>query len=662
MREIYLKFDEEERYDVKIETIEEMDKSIFLDSYIQAYKELNIISSENIKNKVDRNNLLAFLGERGSGKTSCMKSFLSLLKPENRKEIENIIDIELKNNIESISKFKFEVLTIIEPSFFSEKVNIIELVVSSMFKNFSAEIEKNNRDYEIKRALLKKFQEIFKNMKYMKCAEEYQNSEIEELMALGTAVDFKTHLNELIKIYLEFFSKDKLVISIDDIDLNTKFAYRMIEDVRKYLSTFDTVIVIALKLEQLKMVIRKEYITENKDLLSNNETMYIMSDVENRVEKYLLKLIPHERRIFLKNPDSYDNVKIFIGNKPISTKSEKFQERILNFIFQKTNVLFLKQEHGVNKIIPTTLRELVGFIAVLGKLQEPVTNDNIEYIKMKNYNFFKEYLYDCVFKDKLTEKEQNIIKNILSTSYDNKNSYILSMLNKLEDDKRTTNRGKNINIIEIITKLRSMENDIYYLSFFIKLVYSNLLYESYHEKRKQNFYDILGKNYLLDFSKYEFRNTLKKESLKKIEEDDKIKILELFILEKNVNKEDKEKTITFSAIAPFHNIIFNYKDLYSSPYLKNFVFRNIEIYEQFYLFLENTEFEIENEDICIMWKNIKRFYSSNLKDFIKVLPNPLKEDLEKELDTFFTQIEKIVDEDLQKLEFFIEEKNVNTTY
>ena len=59
-----------------------------------------------------------------------------------------------------------------------------------------------------------------------------------------------------------------------------------------------------------------------------------------------------------------------------------------------------------------------------------------------------------------------------------------------------------------------MENDIYYLSFFIKLVYSNLLYESYHEKKKQNFYDILGKNYLLDFSKYKFRNTLKKESLK----------------------------------------------------------------------------------------------------------------------------------------------------
>lgn len=325
-------------------------------------------------------------------------------------------------------------------------------------------------------------------------------------------------------------------------------------------------------------------------------------------------------------------------------------------------MLFLKQEYGVNKIIPTTLRELVSFIAVLGKLQEPVINDNIEYIKMKNYNFFKEYLYDCVFKDKLTEKEQNIIKNLLSTSYDNKNSYILSALDKLEDPNHVTNRRKNINIVEIITKLRGMENDIYYLSFFIKLVYSNLLYEAYHEKKKQNFYDILGRNYLLDFSKYKFRNTLKKESLKKIEDDDKIKILKLFILENNVNKEDKEKTITFSAIAPFHNIIFNYKDLYSSPYLKNFVFRNIEIYEQFYLFLENTEFEIENEDICIMWKNIKRFYSSNLKDFIKVLPNPLKEDLEKELDSFFTQIEKIVDEDLQKLEFFIEEKNVNTTY
>lgn len=90
MREIYLKFNEEERYDIKIETIEEMNKSIFLDSYIQGYKELNILSSEKNISGIDKNNIIAFLGERGSGKTSCMRSFLDSLKCLNK----NRFDVE----------------------------------------------------------------------------------------------------------------------------------------------------------------------------------------------------------------------------------------------------------------------------------------------------------------------------------------------------------------------------------------------------------------------------------------------------------------------------------------------------------------------------------------------------------------------------------------
>lgn len=461
MREIYLKFNEEERYDVKIETIEEMNKSIFLDHYIQAYKELNTISSENDENKIDRNNILAFLGERGSGKTSCMKSFLNLLKPENIKAREDITNIELKNNIEPLSKFKFEVLTIIEPSFFSEKVNIIELVVSSMFKNFSVEIEKNNRDYEIKRTLLKTFQEIFKNMKYMKCSEEYQNSEIEELMALGTAVDFKTHLNKLIQVYLEFFSKDKLVIAIDDIDLNTKFAYFMIEDIRKYLSIPNVIIILALKLEQLKTVITKEYIEEYKHLLDDNSfgiddyNRYIMEDIENRVEKYLLKLIPYERRIFLKNINDHEyNFKFFIGKREILSKSQDFQDIILEMIYKKTNILFLKPIFGCSQIIPTTLRELVGFIAIIEKLDDIENNiDN----KKKNYKIFKNYIFNYYFKDKLKIIEEKIIQKLLKIEYSQKNDYICNKLKPREYFVERVQTNENMTLIDVIKSIQKLE-------------------------------------------------------------------------------------------------------------------------------------------------------------------------------------------------------------
>lgn len=648
MREIYLKFNEEERYDVKIETIEEMNKSIFLDHYIQAYKELNTISSENDENKIDRNNILAFLGERGSGKTSCMKSFLNLLKPENIKAREDITNIELKNNIEPLSKFKFEVLTIIEPSFFSEKVNIIELVVSSMFKNFSVEIEKNNRDYEIKRTLLKTFQEIFKNMKYMKCSEEYQNSEIEELMALGTAVDFKTHLNKLIQVYLEFFSKDKLVIAIDDIDLNTKFAYFMIEDIRKYLSIPNVIIILALKLEQLKTVITKEYIEEYKHLLDDNSfgiddyNRYIMEDIENRVEKYLLKLIPYERRIFLKNINDHEyNFKFFIGKREILSKSQDFQDIILEMIYKKTNILFLKPIFGCSQIIPTTLRELVGFIAIIEKLDDIENNiDN----KKKNYKIFKNYIFNYYFKDKLKIIEEKIIQKLLKIEYSQKNDYICNKLKPREYFVERVQTNENMTLIDVIKSIQKLEkrNDSNF-AFFLKVVYSFLLYESYYSLERESFSYLLGKNFLQSFPKlilFKADNSFVS--------NDKYKILQYFIFK----TENGERN--FSLIAPLYNFaiknIENKENDINSEDRKNLVFRNMEIYERLYIFLDNIDFEIE-KDKKLLWEKILKFYKEDIYNFIGkcFLPDQLENKIKSSIKIFEKKLLDITADDFNNI-------------
>ena len=157
MGEICLKFDERERYDVKVEKIEDMSSSIFVDSYFQAYKELNIISSENV-NEIDGNNIIAFLGERGSGKTSCMRSFLGSLKHLRENKF-NLDDEELKKSLEDLSKINFELLNIVEPSFFSEKVNVLELVISNMFKNF----RKKSKKMEMK--IMKRKKNCYKNFK-----------------------------------------------------------------------------------------------------------------------------------------------------------------------------------------------------------------------------------------------------------------------------------------------------------------------------------------------------------------------------------------------------------------------------------------------------------------------------------------------------------------
>lgn len=664
MREIYLKFNVEERYDVKIETIEEMNKSIFLDSYIQAYKELNIISSEKNTNGIDKNNIIAFLGERGSGKTSCMRSFLGSLKYLNKNRFD-VEDDELKKSLEDLCKVNFEILNIVEPSFFSEKVNVIELIVSSMFKKFSIEIEQNNKDYEIKRTLLKSFQEIFKNMKYMKCSEEYQSSEIEELMALGTSVNFKMHLYELIDQYLKFFSKNKLIISIDDIDLNTKFAYCMAEDVRKYLSIPNVVIVLALKLEQLKAIIAKEYSEEYEKLL--NFSTYkdnIVSDIENRVEKYLLKLIPYERRIYLKNPDSYDeNIKIFINGEQIGSQSEKFQDTILNFIFQKTDMLFLKPEYGMSRIIPTNLRELVGLVTILESMNDPLLVKNVEVAKNKNYKSFKNYLYSYIFKNKISQKEQNIIKTLLLTSYNKKNSYIVSEIGIEEEDifsfDSSLVKKKSSNIIDVVKSIIDIEDNISYFPFYLKTIYSNLLYESFKEG-KNNFYYLIGKGNYINAEKYTLLHF--NEKIKRvISENANLQVLELFLLNNNREKnENQGKELSFSLIAPFENIMSKLGKRGFPLQMQNFIFRNMEIYEQFYLFLENIKIDNQVTNIHSAWRKVKKFYSSEVGKFIKTFPDPLKGKLEKDLLDFLVKIKNVPNTELEGLEYLIIRTNATS--
>ena len=60
---------------------------------------------------------------------------------------------------------------------------------------------------------------------------------------------------ELVKEYLNFMGADILIVPIDDIDLNIAYAYRMCEQIRKYLCVPQCVVFLSLKIEQLQYVV-----------------------------------------------------------------------------------------------------------------------------------------------------------------------------------------------------------------------------------------------------------------------------------------------------------------------------------------------------------------------------------------------------------------------
>ena len=122
------------------------DDNIFKDEYDQAEQMLDSI----LMAKCDRkdfyfeheNNVIAFCGGRGDGKTSAMLTFMN------------------------VHKNKFAKQIVIDPSLFDDVHNILDIVLAEIFRDFKKIYEDDNQKIEsgMKEDLLKKFQMVYKQM------------------------------------------------------------------------------------------------------------------------------------------------------------------------------------------------------------------------------------------------------------------------------------------------------------------------------------------------------------------------------------------------------------------------------------------------------------------------------------------------------------------
>jgi hypothetical protein len=106
-----------DEYKVRIETAKEFDQSIFRYIYINAAKNVceMINQSENKPSHDAYNNIIAFTGERGKGKSSCMISFKNALIGHQNPEHTPFFN---RLDLSSIRDKKFASIDIIDPSLF----------------------------------------------------------------------------------------------------------------------------------------------------------------------------------------------------------------------------------------------------------------------------------------------------------------------------------------------------------------------------------------------------------------------------------------------------------------------------------------------------------------------------------------------------------------
>lgn len=464
-----IKLSKESLLKSKKEEINNFGDSFFSDSYKKAYESLEDIC--NNYNNIDDdyyNNIIAFVGDRGSGKTSTMRSFSHSLKNIDKS---NKFQEKIAQNLE------FHVLNIIDPSLFSNRDSLVEIIVSNMFRKFKE--NKKNNDLLKKQELVKQFEKVFEEIKIVNMDKKIIfrecNDNIERLIGLSAALDLKKDLNDLIVLYLDYLSAKSdadrfLVVSIDDIDMNLEVGGYLLEDIRKYLIQNNIILLIAVNFDQLEEIVVQKFIVGLHENFKFQHDVYepdekegykFLADFKNKIdektEKYLDKLIPYNRRCFMPIIDIDSELELIddcLQNLEYKDSNKSLEDIIILNFENKLNYKIESENHK-RTLIPKNLRSLIQLLILLNSMKKNEIKNNLKQM----ITYFREVLINDV-EDR---KDQLFLQDILKCYYKDINRKILIYLNtKIRNE-----------IIDTDFELKDIKFDLDYIEKNKTLIFSN---------------------------------------------------------------------------------------------------------------------------------------------------------------------------------------------
>lgn len=247
------------------------------------------------KSQKTMNNMIGFIGERGTGKTSSMLSFAAALE-----------DSDYINE----KGAKFVVMDSIDPTLINDNESILQVIVATLFLDVRESIQNSNGECSSHYSeLVQQFDKVFKCLKNISSEKVIvklaEMDTLEALNELASSANLRKELKILVDKFLEFkegkeSGNNFLVIPIDDLDLNIRNTDSMIDEIRKYLMLPNIIILIAAKFEQLVDSMEMAYSKEYKDLTKDKENE-LNEPLQSMAIRYLEKLLPMNRKNYMPN-------------------------------------------------------------------------------------------------------------------------------------------------------------------------------------------------------------------------------------------------------------------------------------------------------------------------------------------------------------------------
>lgn len=326
------------------------------------------------------NNIIAFLGGRGSGKTTAINEFGRILGTiKNKKEkVQWMRELELSQDLAKYSErdLEFIVLDTIDASLLTDKEDFVELVLAQLYSRIenarqeSLLYEKHQDSRSIAR-IMDKFQDAYvkyHNISKGDAANELGDSVAHILKNMPSGPSVRWAISELLQQFFEFTGYDSraeryLVITIDDLDLNIKYGYRLLEQIHKYLSDPRIIVLIAADYDQLLRVCKSYF----RQQFGRNGEADETDCVEDLSEAYLLKAIPIVNRIYM--PDNTSLLKSYtLEENGDRIDRKQLKEFIMGKIAERLGIHYDLNGRKRHFVIPDNVRELVNYNNFLNTL------------------------------------------------------------------------------------------------------------------------------------------------------------------------------------------------------------------------------------------------------------------------------------------------------
>lgn len=345
-------------------------------------------------------NIVAFVAQRGAGKTQTMLSFSQILEGNCNSEERAWEKILNEDACRRLSDCQFSVMAPIAPSSLEKNQNFLYVVLSRIYRYVEDIIQQKssygNNDATLLDKLWNQFNKCLSGINGVKKTEDQSYEDLSMLQNVSDGIALRRYFYELVQSVLRLRSGDRnfqdtyLVLQVDDADSQIENGYSVLEDMRRYLVIPNLIILMSADIHMLHNVIFQNHLRQFPDLKAvemkknNEENSIFFNELSRMCRKYIDKLIPPSHMIHLPRLDKYIEISgsslqlNYInqeGKSALPWTEEKqgawdLQNLIAMLIYRKTGIVFVSHSVHLNNIIPRTLRGLNQLIYLLSEMKD----------------------------------------------------------------------------------------------------------------------------------------------------------------------------------------------------------------------------------------------------------------------------------------------------